>query len=685
MKKIMRFIIILITAFTVDGTAYASGNMVASDLWLRATTQTKEGPVEAVWHKGGEDTDKEGVSVIWGYFYADTDSWGGPYNPDMFVKIRFNGSGRLDVSFFHISGPDMDIYSDYPYDGTPDEHGTTSRSKRRLRQYYENGRSETDEGDDDENLEYRVYWPASSLSGYPTKIGIVIAALIHTREKGPINAVWREIGEDTSPQGHNMIWGYFYASPNDVDWGSENKPDIFVNIRFDMDGKASVDFFHVSDTVVKVYSDFPYGDAFLENVDADTDSGYIRHEYRISPGCPVEEQNKFVYEVMRDTYLWYDKIPAVDYKSYASPQLLLEDMRYKDLDKWSYITSTEAHYTYFEKGKYIGTGFRPQFDRRGDCRVAFVHEDSPADKAGLERSDKLLEINDKTISEIRIDDLWNTIFGEDEPGVKVRLKVQDLKGEIRELTVEKDWVTTDPILHYDIVESNGLKIGYLVFNTFIETALEELDTVFAYFKESEIDELVLDLRYNRGGEVSVARHLASLIAGDRAFGKPFIKSVHNNRYMGWNETTRFTKPDSALSLDRIICITTASTCSASELLMNGLEPFVDVISIGDTTRGKPVGMYGWDFCGIHIAPVEFSTVNAQDEGGYFEGIPPACYVEDDLSRVFGDTEETSLKEALYYISNGSCTDESGASRTKQTLRSPEEIREEGLRKEIGAF
>ncbi|MDM8548512.1 S41 family peptidase [Desulfobacterales bacterium HSG2] len=689
MKKIIRFIIILITAFAVGGTAYASGNMVASDLWIRAVIHAKEGsPVEAVWQKGGETTDKEGDSVIWGYFHADPDGagWGSPHNPDMFVKIWFDRSGRLDVSFFHISGPDMDVYSDYPYDGSADEHGTTSLSKRHIRQYYENGRSDTDENDEADNLsEDHLYWPTGSLSGYPTKIGIVIAALIRTPEKGLINPVWRKVGEDTTPEGHKIIWGYFYASPDDVSWGSENNPDIFVKIRFDIGGKAAVDFFHVSGTVVRVYSDFPYGDAYLENVKTDPDSGYVRHEYRISPGCPVEEQNKFVYEVMKDTYLWYDKVPEIDYRSYASPQSLLEDMKYKDLDKWSYITSTEAHYAYFEKGRYIGAGFSPQFDRKGDCRISFVHEDSPADKAGLKRSDKLLEINDKTLSEIRLDDLWNTIFGENEPDVKVQLKIEDPKGGIRELNLEKEWLTTDPILFYDILESNGLKVGYLVFNTFVETALEELDTVFAYFKESEIDELVLDLRYNRGGEISVARHLASLIAGDRAFGKPFAKSVHNSRYMGWNETTRFTKPESALSLDRVVCITTASTCSASELVMNGLEPFVDVISIGDTTRGKPVGMYGWDFCGIHIAPAEFSTVNAQDEGDYFEGIPPACYADDDLTRQFGDTEEASLKEALYYISNGTCTDESGSSRPKQTGNPHEEIRVDGLKRDIGAF
>ncbi|QTA87325.1 S41 family peptidase [Desulfonema magnum] len=400
--------------------------------------------------------------------------------------------------------------------------------------------------------------------------------------------------------------------------------------------------------------------------------------------CSTEKQNKFVYEIMTNSYLWYDKVPEVDYRDYASPEALLDAIKYDTLDKWSYITSKEKFYAYFKYGEYISMGFGLKYDTNGDVRVSFVYKNSPADLAGIKRGEKLIEINEKTVKEIEDSHLWNNVSGPDEVGITSLLALEDSEGLVRETEIRKERISINTVLYDEILMISGLKIGYLVFKSFIESSPTELDTVFDSFKQEEIDELILDLRYNTGGKLSVARHLASLIAGDNAAGEIFQKYIHNDKYRDRDYVMYFTKPPKALDLDRVVIITSESTCSASESVINNLKPFADVVLIGRDTCGKPVGMYGYDFCDKLILPIEFKTANAHNEGDYFDGIPPTCYSEDDLTMPFGDTQEDSLQEALNYILTESCSDDSA----RQSFRNQgdrKKIKLNGFRGETGAF
>jgi hypothetical protein len=119
----------------IDGDGY----LVTSDLWIKAVINTVEkGPVEAVWQEDGEDTTNRGDKVIWGHFYASPSdvTWGSESNPDLFVKIWLDVSGRIDVNYLHVSVPDIEVYSDYPYDETPDKHSTVTMSTRHIRHEY---------------------------------------------------------------------------------------------------------------------------------------------------------------------------------------------------------------------------------------------------------------------------------------------------------------------------------------------------------------------------------------------------------------------------------------------------------------------------------------------------------------------------------------------------------------------
>ena len=264
---------------TLSGTD--RGYLVTSDLWIRAVINTEEkGAIDAVWQKGGEDTTSRGDRVIWGHFYASPSdvTWGSQNNPDLFVKIWFDVSGRVDVNFFHVSVPNIEVYSDYPYDGTVDEYGTTTMDRRYIRQYYENGQSNSDENYEDGNPP-SGYSPTGNPSGYSTINDLRIGSIINTVEKGAINAVWQKGGEDTTSRGDQVVWGHFYASPSDVTWGSENNPDLFVKIWFDVSGRTDVNFFHVSVPDIEVYSDLPDDGEYDQKGTTVMENRYIRHEY----------------------------------------------------------------------------------------------------------------------------------------------------------------------------------------------------------------------------------------------------------------------------------------------------------------------------------------------------------------------------------------------------------------------
>ena len=265
-------------------TSLENGYMIRPELWIRAVINTEDrGRIEAVWNQGGSGITAGGHEVIWGYFYASPEdvSWGSPDNPDLFVKIWFDAGGRVDVSFFHVSVPDIYVYSEYDQDGKADrqadEHGVTTLSGRYIRQYYQNGRSHMEKSYEDGNPPGNV--PASgNPEGYHTVNDLRIGAVINTVDR-PVEAVWHEGGHSDTAGGHEVMWGYFYASPEDVSWGSRQNPDLFVKIWFDAGGRVDVNFFHVSVPDIEIYSDLPDRGFYDNEGTTILDNRYIRHEY----------------------------------------------------------------------------------------------------------------------------------------------------------------------------------------------------------------------------------------------------------------------------------------------------------------------------------------------------------------------------------------------------------------------
>jgi len=205
-----------------------------------------------------------------------------------------------------------------------------------------------------------------------------------------------------------------------------------------------------------------------EHVNVSFDNYTVTNPYKGQIVIPSQgyilKRNELIYKTMTTTYLWYDQVPLINYQNYESAEDLIKDLRYSDLDRWSYITTEDEYQNLFEEGRYIGLGFGLEPINGDEYAISFVYDNSPCDNAGIMRGDTLLAINGKTIAEIENNNLWDTIDGEDKEGVVVRLTIKKSTGSVLDLILEKAWVNINAVLHYEIIQQDNVKIGYLVFN-----------------------------------------------------------------------------------------------------------------------------------------------------------------------------------------------------------------------------
>jgi C-terminal processing protease CtpA/Prc len=382
--------------------------------------------------------------------------------------------------------------------------------------------------------------------------------------------------------------------------------------------------------------------------------------------CSVSGQNLYVRDVMRDLYLWNQFLPNVNPTSFSSPEAYLEAVRYRPLDtRFSYITSAAASNAFYSDSQFIGYGFSNSVLEE-EFRVLQVFPDSPAAEAGLARGDSILEIDGRSVPSLIASGQIGTAFGASEIGVSSEILFRSIAGTERRERMTKRPVTIPTVSLTRAYDVDGRRVGYVFFRNFVRPSVAALTDAFAALQEMGVSEVVLDLRYNGGGLVDVATHLASLIGGVVTAGQPFATFSHNDRNAYRNETLRFRDPESpAPTLSRLIVITSRSSASASELVINGLRPFMLVVLIGDTTYGKPVGQYLIDLCDKVLAPVSFSLRNANGEADYFEGFAPTCVAGDGIDRELGDPQEAALAEALYFAAHDRCSAPPEAARAKR--------------------
>ncbi len=191
--------------------------------------------------------------------------------------------------------------------------------------------------------------------------------------------------------------------------------------------------------------------------------------------------------------------------------------------------------------------------------------------------------------------------------------------------------------------------------TFISTADPQFDTVFGNFLSNGVRDVIIDMRYNGGGLVSTAELLGDYLGGFVAENLVFSSTEFNADRAGANNSTElFERQANSVNLVRFIVVASGRTASASELIINGLEPHAEVVIVGDDTFGKPVGQVGFTFCDSILRPTAFQTVNANGNGDYFDGLPVDCPAADDLNVPVGDAADPNIVTALSYFSTGAC-------------------------------
>ncbi|MCA9707864.1 MAG: PDZ domain-containing protein [Myxococcales bacterium] len=372
--------------------------------------------------------------------------------------------------------------------------------------------------------------------------------------------------------------------------------------------------------------------------------------------CEPVDQNVWVYDLMQEAYLWSAELPAVDPADYDTASELVRDLRV-DPDRWSRVSDKERSDALFEEGKVIGLGYRTLRDADQRVVVADVARDSPADRAGIRRGDVIQTVGGLRTAQIDEEERWSEVYGQSEPGVVVQLEVLSPGLRAQPVELVKDWYTIDTVPVHRVLPAPGRPVGYLQLATFVDTAPEALDAAFAEWNEAGVRRVVIDLRYNGGGLVSVARHFIHLLVGSVAEGRMAYGIRYNANFSSENldrEVLRL--PHSLRAVEQVVFITTGASLSASELVINAVSAHVPVSIVGDTTGGKPVGSKHFDFCEQVAAPITFRIVNARGVGDYFDGLPPTCAAPDDLTMQLGDAGEASLATALHLLETGECLD-----------------------------
>ena len=243
-----------------------------------------------------------------------------------------------------------------------------------------------------------------------------------------------------------------------------------------------------------------------------------------------------LYYIMKEFYFWYDmpestSINTSNKDNYADPYLLLEAMRYKTLDRWSFV----ADYDLFNaemQGTFVGHGFRIGVDDSGKARIAMIYNNSPLYAAGVRRGWIIKKINGIDPAPLLIasdENAYSNLIGPSVAGrTNIFLFVNPADDSEVTISSTKSEFTINTVLLAETIPLTSGPTGHLVFESFITPSVDELATAFATFKANNVKDLILDLRYNSGGYLSIAQTLASYIAGDARQGSVFAKLLYRS-------------------------------------------------------------------------------------------------------------------------------------------------------------
>ncbi|HEV7382434.1 MAG TPA: S41 family peptidase [Dyadobacter sp.] len=406
----------------------------------------------------------------------------------------------------------------------------------------------------------------------------------------------------------------------------------------------------------------------------------VEPDENTTSGSDYQAVNTWIYEMMNDAYFWYKEMPAgttLDAKS--DPTDYFEKLVYQrtTTDRFSMVVedANELQNSFDGISKIFGISYSISYIDEGSSNVGlflnYVVNGSPAASAGLKRGDIILKANGTQLTRENYSTL---LSGSDTLTFTLgTVSGTTISAGSTTVSLTKAVVTEDPVAFSTVIDKStyGKKIGYVVYTQFVPGVEgndakydNELRQIFADFKTQGVNELVLDLRLNSGGYISSAKTLASLIGKNVSANKVFYKEQWNDKYVAyWQKQFGSSALDYPFSneanniggnISRVFVLTSQGTASASELVINGLKPYMDVITIGDHTAGK--NLFGslisddedrWKW-GIYLMLGQTANANGESDYGTINGMAPTHQVADNLLpyKPFADDAEPLFGKAL---------------------------------------
>ncbi len=385
-----------------------------------------------------------------------------------------------------------------------------------------------------------------------------------------------------------------------------------------------------------------------------------------SPSDPLDPIKKYTLAMMNDIYYWYKDVPQN-----INPKPINNIFNYFDtllvpVDRWSWMM-TGQEYLSSESGivETYGISISQPIEYYEDysIRVRFVHPNSPMAEKGIKRGYELTHLNNTPVMTLVNNGTFNTVFAQ--KSNSFTFKNHD--GESTTFNASARIVSTRSALKtavYGPLDYPGLQynVGYFHYMSFKAGMLDDITNAMTTLKNAGVKELILDLRYNGGGDSRATSLLANYLASEGANNKLLAKREHNDKYRSEDSDpstqTIIERIEGSLNLDRLFILTTKGSASASEVILNGLDPLMNVVHVGTQTYGKPNGMYVYAYpAGDYenpkfvFLPICFFSVNSVGYGHYIDGIVPDYYRPDDLYHDFG-LEDDWVNSIMHFITKG---------------------------------
>lgn len=391
--------------------------------------------------------------------------------------------------------------------------------------------------------------------------------------------------------------------------------------------------------------------------------------------------DNWIYQNMKFWYYWTNDIPT-DVDSTKAPEDFFNSLKSSE-DRFSWIQDNFDELLNTLRGVNKEAGFEFALYRSSNdndnviMQVLYVKPNSPASSSGLKRGDVIDQINGTQITTANYSSLIDALSNNHSLTYRAMDVATQSLGDSQTINIIPVEYAEDPNFLNKVLTYNDRKIGYYVYNLFSEgpddnskTYTTEMDNIFASFKSEGITDLIIDLRFNSGGAESAAQNLASLIAPGVTTNTIFVTHQYNDQveaeikaeptlgedFLNVRFLSKSQNVGSQLRDSRVYILTGSRTASASELIINGLKPFMDVYLIGDVTIGKNVGSISlydendpnnkWG-----MQPIVTKLLNSAGQSDYTNGFTPQELDEDNSLYLYplGDPRESLLNKALVRI------------------------------------